>query len=402
MPKLPNVIHYHPSDDTKLPKTRLEIYEGAIKHNLQAFRQAMGDQVRLAPGVKGNGFGTDAVSVAQILQENGSEFTFVNSVPEALELREAGLTIPILITGYVAEHEESDLVQLDSTHQIISSLDMLKRLNTAAKAAYKNVKAHIMIDTGINREGFKVTNNDELQQLVTHLKDHSSNLDLVGVCTHFATADGVTEKEIAIYNQQLKNFKNIHAQLKEHDFNFEYTHSANSAATLRDIGAGQEFFNLARPGISLFGPYPDDQVQAEIEARGITLKQATSFKTEVIEIKEVAASEIVGYAGTFTAEQPVKVALLPVGYYEGIKRRESNNGFVLINGKRRKILGRVSMHYTAVEADDDTKLHDEVVIWGQQGAEFIDLKEIYNRVGTNPHNIMLAVNNTVQRVLIHN
>ena len=355
----------------------------AIRHNVRELRSYLCD-ANLAAVVKANAYGHGAVPVSKAALSAGATSLAVAIPEEGIELREAGIAVPIFILGLVLP-EQADLVV---KHRLITPVcSMDSALVLSAEAARQGRRAYVMIkvDTGMGRIGVPP---EQAKQLVVELSKIPS-LELMGLFTHMATADA-SDKSFAV--QQLREFSQSLSALREANINLPYLSAANSAGII-DLADGH--FNLARAGISLYGLPASNELH-----NNPRLIPAMQLKSKISYVKQVSAGSPIGYGCTYTAPSPTYIATIPVGYADGYSRQFSNKADVLIGGRRRKIVGRVCMDQIMVDLGPacDAQIGDEVVLFGRQGNEEITVTELAGLAGTINYELVCSVSSRVPRI----
>lgn len=370
-------------DLTQLRPTHAEIDLDLIQHNVRALRRMAPDSAFMAV-VKADGYGHGAVPVALAALEAGASWLGVAVAEEGVTLREAGITAPILIFGYVPP-EQADLVVAHDLRAAVFHRDIARALSEAARRAGRKATVHLKIDTGMGRVGVK----PEAAVDFARLLRHDPHLDFEGVFTHLATAD---EPDNDFAARQLQAFDGALQALREAGLEPPVRHACNSAGLMLHP-AGH--YDLVRGGIAIYGLEPDPAVSWPAD-----LKPALTWRTRVGFIKTVEPGTPVSYGCTYRAQGRERIASLPIGYADGLSRHLSNKGEVLIGGRRCPIVGRVCMDQTMVRVPDDLEVQvgDEVVIIGQQGAESITAGEMAGRIGTINYEVVCAISKRVPRV----
>jgi len=368
--------------------TWLEISKSALAHNLKTFRRLVGEDVVLAPAAKANAYGHGLVECARIFEKNGADYLCVNAVFEAEILRKAGVRIPILIIGYTPL---SDLAGLPThTELVVYNLETVKKLGKIGKKA----GIHLKIETGNHRQGIELS---DLPAFIHHLKQFP-HLSLKGVSTHFANLEDRINHEYALY--QLKEFKKAIKLLEQNGYAPRYRHCANTAAT---ILLPEAYFNFVRTGIGNYGLWPSEKTEmaAKRASIRINLKPALTWKTVVAQVKEVRKGALIGYGCTYEMPRNGKIAVLPVGYYDGFVRLLSNRGSVLIRGKKAPVVGRVCMNMIMVDITNipTVKLEDEVVLIGKQGKESITAEMMADWSQTINYEVTTRINERIPRIV---
>jgi alanine racemase len=368
--------------------TRADVNLAALRHNLRVIKKrASGAQVWAV--LKADAYGHGAPAVARTLERARVDGFCVALLEEAVELREAGITGPIVVMGghYGNSHDEVVARGLIPVVHDIGQVAAFARLVRAGEVPGP-VDAHLKVDTGMGRLGVTM---QALPELAIQLADHPE-VRIRGLMTHLACADSPGDEAT---DEQMIRFEEATAILGRAGVRPETRHAANSAALLR----GQARLDAVRPGIALFGVSP------RIEGRPLTteLKPAMRVRTEIIALRDVEKGAYVGYGATWTAPRPSRIATLPLGYADGVSRHLGNRGHVLVRGKRAPIVGAVSMDMTMVDVTciEGASARDEVVLLGAQegvlGRDAIDADEIAEQAGTIPWEVLTSVSRRVPR-----
>ena len=368
-----------------------EIDLDALAFTISSIRERAGKDRHVAAVVKANAYGHGAVEIIPTLLENGADFLCVALLDEALEIRKAGFTdVPILILGYTEPQRAAELVKYD-IHQAVFTYELAKAMSDAAVEQGKKALVHIKADTGMGRIGFLPTE-ENLDAIVDILS--LPNVEFSGLFTHFAKADYADKTYTHLQWERYNYFLD---GLEKRGFTPKIRHCGNSAVI---VDHPEYFLDMVRPGIILYGVYPSDETQNQ----NIDVKPALSLKARISNVKREHAGERISYGGTYETAEGDVIATLPVGYADGLMRLMSNNGEVLVHGKRCKIVGRVCMDQCMINVTDvpDVKIGDEVVLIGSQGDDRISIEEVVNRIPTIPHEIFCDINRRVPRVYLKN
>jgi alanine racemase len=354
----------------------VDINTNTLATNVRAMKDLVGDKVTLMAVVKANAYGHGAVTVARTALLNGAEHLGVASVSEALELRDAGITAPILVMSYTPVYAVRQAIRQNITITLYD-LDMAWAYNQAARELDGKLTVHVKVDTGMGRLGVMA---NEAMALFRHLTNLHS-LKVEGVYTHFSSADsspGATTK-------QLDTFKGVIRPLRASGFNLKYTHAANSAATL---AYKDSHFNMVRVGIALYGLQPGEDVKLSSDFRPVM-----SWKTVVAQVKTLPRDHPVGYGGIYRTQGEERIAIIPVGYADGLRRAPGNWGTVIVHGQYAPIVGRVSMEKTAINVTKipSVSIGDEVVLLGQQGDASITAEDIAAQLETINYEVVCGI-----------
>lgn len=374
-------------------KTWVEISQANLVHNLEIFRSIIGQRVALMSVVKANAYGHGIIEVAKIVEPHADWFG-VDSIDEALALKAAGIAKPVLILGYTMNGRLSDVVENEFA-QTVYNEDTIKILGEMTNKFDKKVNLHFKIETGTSRQGI---GEEELLLRLEIVKQYP-NLVIQGLSTHFANIEDTTDHSFA--KSQLEKFNHVVKKLSEQGIDVPIKHTACSAAT---ILFPETHFDMVRVGISQYGLWSSKEtfVSANGNARKIDLKPVLAWKTVVSQVKSVPAGTPVGYGLTEKVSRDSRLAVLPVGYWDGFDRRLSSVGNVLIHGKRCKALGRVCMNMIIVDVTEvpDIKAEDEVVLIGRQADEVISVDEIAQKIGSINYEVVTRINPLIKRIIV--
>jgi alanine racemase len=376
-------------------QTVARIDRHALKSNYQHIVDHLAKDGARAPGViavvKANAYGHGAGQVALALEDAGADLLACADIEEGAALRAAGVRCDILVFGALSVSDLDGLFDCRLT-PTISTPGAAHAVQAAAERHRQRIRYHLKIDTGMNRLGFRF---DNLRRTLPELFA-SQNLDLEAVYTHFATAD---DPESPLFNEQRVRFDKARREISDlrrgvggtvPSSSSPYVHAANSAAFLRD---SRVWYDRVRPGLLLYGVVPPPL------ASTLSLTPIMTLSSRVVAVKGVRAGEGVGYGGTFAAERPATIAIVPAGYADGLDLRLSGRGSILIRGRRAPIVGSVSMDMLMADVTGlEVSPGDEVVIVGAQGDERIDVREMAAQIGTIPYEILCRIGSRIERV----
>jgi alanine racemase len=379
----------------------VEIEASALRNNIAEFKRRLGSEPgsgarpRLGAVVKSNAYGHGMIEVARIAAGTHADWLCVNNVDEGVALRQAGITLPILVMGYVPLDGLDEVVEHE-LQPIVYNPETIDRLNTIASARRARVGIHVKIETGTHRQG--VLERD-VPAFIARIKSAQA-LRLSGVTTHFANIEDTTDHAFA--ESQMAAFARVAdaiAGLSPEPF---LRHNACSAAVLL---FNRTHLDLVRVGISLYGLWPSKETYVSCLERGkpsLDLKPVLTWKTRIAQVKQVPEGGFVGYGCSWRATRPTKIAVLPVGYYEGYDRELSGLAHVLVRGKRAPVRGRVCMNMCMVDVTDipAAALEDEVVLLGRQGDERITAEQLAAWRGTIAYEIVSRIHPSLPRVVV--
>lgn len=354
----------------------------ALTHNLGVIRQRAGWGTRIVLVVKADAYGHGAVAIASHAVRCGIGALGVSTSAEALELRQAGIRVPILVLGTIVDEEAGDALRGD-VHIALHSSDRRAMLQDLARRLGLRAKVHLKIDTGMGRLGVLPSKAIELLREVRA----SSHLELAGVMTHVSAGEGALS---SVTSEQARVFEDFLREARSEGLLRGWIHMANSACVFTGL---RPRYDTVRPGIAAYGILPSDLPGAG------ELKPILSLKTQVVFLKDVPPGTPVGYSSTWSAQHATRIATLPVGYNDGVPWRLSNCGSVLVRGHRARIVGRVSMDYITVDVGHipGVRVGDEVTLIGSHHSETISVEEIARHVGTISYEITCSVGKRVQR-----
>ena len=344
-------------------RTYVSVDLGAVRHNIEEARKNIREDTKIMAVVKADAYGHGAVEVSHALSDLVDAYG-VAMAEEALELLRSGIRKRILILGYTAEDWFPELIG-HRIAQTVYTWEMAEKLNRAAEQLGQKAIVHIKLDTGMGRIGFAAA--DENVRVVKQISA-LPYLELEGIFTHFARADEAAPDPI---REPFHQFQFFVTKLEREGIHIPIRHVSNSAAI---INFPEGNLNMVRSGITTYGLYPSEQVSREV----MRLTPAMQWKSVVSYVKDIEAGTSISYGGTFVSDRSMKVATIPVGYADGMKRDLSNKGRVLIRGRYANILGRVCMDQFMVDVSDIPYVSagDEVTIFGRDGGREIPVEEV--------------------------
>lgn len=376
-------------------RTWAEVDLDKIQRNADIISQNLSNNSKLIAVIKADAYGHGAVYVAQALRGKTDTFA-LSSLDEVLQLRHEGIQDEdMLILGYTP-CECANILTENNITQTVFSYDYIKGLYSALSDSSKKLKVHVKLDTGMSRLGFPVQSEEDMKESVEMIakavSDFSDKIEFEGIFTHFAISD---EPENEFTDIQFKRYSDTVSLLAEKGIEIPVKHTCNSAGV---INYPQYHLSRCRPGIILYGMLPDKNT------RDIGISPALTLKTVVSQTHKIKKGMTVSYGRTFCAEKDMTIATLPIGYADGFSRLLSNNGQVLIKGKRAQIIGRICMDQCIIDVTDipDVKQADTVTLIGKDGDDEITATEIADRMGTINYEITCLIGKRVPRVYIKN
>lgn len=369
----------------------IEIDLNRLENNFKEIKKISGAS-KVAAVLKANGYGLGAVTLSKELEKLGIDYICVSSLNEAMELRAEYIYKPILVLGYVKEDMFDILVQnrIDAT---IYNFDQCYKLNEAAKKLNTVVDIHVKIDTGMGRLGFLIDDENMDSTIENIIKIYNlSNVHLKGIFTHLSDADGY---EKGFTKGQYEKFNNVIDILKENNVEIPIKHIANDAGSI----VFDYNMDMIRMGIGLYGYYSAPIVK---RASNINIEEIASFFTTVSNVKYLDKDETIGYNRTFITEKKTKIATIAIGYADGYPYSLSNKGYVLIKGKKAKILGKVCMDQTMVDISDieDVKIGDAVLLYGHDKDNYLPIYDVADKANTIIYDLICRLSMRVPRIYI--
>lgn len=356
-----------------------------LKHNFKLIQDKINGKQLICAAVKADAYGHGAVETAKALLRYDCDNLAISSVSEALELRNAGISVPIFLLSLSLPEEYPQIIELNLIPLVVSE-EQIKALSLLKS---KSLTVHLHIDTGMGRIGCLPDETLTLAQLI----NSRDNIRLGGVCTHFSSADDEGDKGIKSTADQLTVFTAVINQLKEHGIDPGIIHAANSGAV---IGYENALFSMVRPGILLYGYYPSHD-----QKRDLPVKPVMEFTSRITQIRKYKYGETVSYGNTWTAQEETYIATAAAGYGDGVSRQLSNCGEVSIRGKHYPIAGRVTMDQIMINLGPvhDVNLYDTVVFFNDEktGPSAEDLADT---IGTISYEVLCAVSKRVDRIYI--
>ncbi|WP_421765323.1 alanine racemase [Ekhidna sp.] len=344
----------------------IELSQQAYENNLQFLRSYINEGTRISSVVKGNAYGHGIIDFVPMAESLGIDHFSVHSADEAMEVLEArnNSSTDIMIMGYISNEDIEWAIANDISFFVFE----FDRLETAAKTAKmigKKAQVHVELETGMNRTGF---DQEELNKLISMLKDYQENLIVAGVCTHYAGAESIAN--YIRVEEQKKNYKHMVQLMVDNGIEPKMRHSCCSAASIRLPDMHDD---MVRIGILQYGFWPSREIFIEFlkgrEDKTEPLRRLITWKSTVMSVKNVEMGEFIGYGTTFLAQKDMKIAIVPIGYSHGFSRSLSNTGRVLINGIRTSVIGMVNMNNLAIDVSEleEVQKGDEVTLIGRNG-----------------------------------
>lgn len=375
----------------------IEVSKENLIHNIKIFRSLLGKNVKLTAVIKANAYGHGDMEIAKIASPYVDYFQ-VDSIEEAERISKFTKK-QIFILGYLNEDGIKRSLKLNT---IITAFDLihLLKINHISLILKKKTKVHLAIDSYLGREGIMPNQLENILKEIKNLK----NIVLDGVYSHFANIEDTMNTTHA--NRQIDTYHTCVEFIKNNGFENIKTHiSATSGILVYETclhrQEGNNLHNIVRLGIGLYGMWPSEHLEY-LNKKNIILKPVLKWVTHVAQVKILPANYPVGYGLTYITKKITKIAVIPQGYFDGIPRIMSNNGHVLIKGKKAKIIGRLAMNMMVVDVSNikDVFQDDEVVILGKQGKLEIKAEQIAKESNTINYEVTTRINALLPRVIV--
>ena len=370
-------------------RTWAEVDLGAIRHNYEQMRRRAGAEVKFLGVVKADAYGHGALPVAGLLQQAGADYLAVACLDEAEELRQGGVTLPILILGITDPKYTEELIRLDITATVADERTA-EEMSRIAEGLGRKARVHMKADTGMGRIGFICRGGRDPAELMARTAD-LPGLDVEGIFTHFAASDMPGEGD-AYTDEQFEAFRTLVQKVeKTRGKRFPIRHCANSGAM---TGHPDKFLDMIRPGIALYGCYPSELTG------GLELRPAMSVRTRIVQIRDLLPGDSVSYGRRFTADRPMRSAVVPIGYADGLHRVLSGKIDMLVRGRRVPQIGRICMDMCMLDVTDvpEAQEGDVVTFFGTDGDACIPVEVQAEKAGTISYEILCAMSPRVKRV----
>lgn len=377
--------------------TWVEIFVGNLRHNYRAIRDRVASGATVCCVVKADAYGHGTIECSSALQKEGAAWFAVSTAEEGILLRRNGITGRILLMSGFWHGEEEIIVEHRLTPAVwdcsqIELLEAAARKVHHAKTNSPALPVHLKVDTGMARLGIKPA---DISKFVETIKSRKQ-VTLEGVFTHFASAEVVNSPEV---EEQISRFNSAVNSIREKGLSPDYLHLANSAAIM---AWPQTWRNMVRPGLALYGytlPFTSKAGSALSESPQLPLKPALTWKTRIHALRDLAASQPISYNGVYVTPAPARIAVLPVGYADGLNRQLSSRGRVIVRDNYAAIVGNITMDLTMIDVTGiaGVNIGDEVILLGATGERSISAWEHANLAGTIPYEILCAISKRVPR-----
>lgn len=375
------------------------IYKENLKNNINEILKCLDSETKLCIAVKADSYGHNAVLTAKLAEEAGVEYFAIATVNEGVELREAGIKSNLLLLSLCIPEEYDDVFKYNIT-PLLFNKENIECFSNAADLYFKNnekFKVQLAVDTGMGRIGCY----PEEAGIQASLISNSKHLEFSGMCTHFAVADSLDEKNIDFTKEQYKAFEAAIENVKKQGINPGICSCSNSAAIMNNKDM---HINMVRAGIITYGYYPDDITKEYLKSvkKDINLKPVLSLETKVVAIRHFPKGKSISYGRTYICPEDTDIAILPIGYADGLLRRFSPGLTVTINGKNYPVRGRICMDQCMVELgkNHDVKLWDKVMIFGPKESGALNTADDLAKIGnTISYEVLTSLTKRIERVI---
>ncbi len=369
-------------------RTWAQVSVSAIQYNYGKMRQRIPENCKFMGVVKGNAYGHGGFQVAKMLQRYGCDYLAVACLDEAEDLRNNGVTLPVLILCSTVPEFVGRVVDCGAT-QTINSLESAKEISRLLEKSGKTMKVHLKLETGMGRTGFNVKQGD-VSEVVRALK--LPGFEIEGVYTHFAMSDDSEGEEYT--RAQFKRFTEAVSKIEEEWGNkFAIKHCANSGVV---VNYPEMYLDMIRPGIALYGIYPG------AHEKGLKLTPAMELKTRIIDVHDIEPGDTVSYGCSFKADKKMRIAVLPIGYADGLHRVLSGKIEVIVGDKRCRQVGCICMDMCMVDVTnvENVSVGDIATIFGHERNEIIRVGDVAEKAGTISYEVLSSISHRVPRFYI--
>lgn len=375
-----------------LKRTWADISLDNLNHNYQQLRSRIPSDCRFLGVVKADAYGHGAVPISRYLTDLGAEYLAVSNIEEAAQLRHGGIRGPILILGYTPPKYAEELAKM-GLRQEVHSLEYARQLNERLAGLHRRLRVHIKLDTGMSRLGFFAYNHEKT---VDELKEVAAMEQLLieGVFTHFPVADSIDGADANFTHTQFERFMTMLNTLKAVGIEPQIRHCCNSGAS---ILYPEYALDMIRPGIATYGVLPSDDLRGMIN-----LKPVMQLRSTIFQIRDFDPLITVSYGRTYTTEDPTKIAVVGIGYADGLCRSFSGGISFLLHGKRVPQIGRICMDMCMVDISrvPEAKVGDVVTVFGEDGGDCIEVDSLSGRLNTIPYEILCGINKRIPRIYL--
>lgn len=379
-----------------LKRTWAQVDLDAVEYNFFAIKKHIGPKPKIMCIVKADAYGHGAPKLSKFYEQIGADWLGVSNIEEAIQIREANVSLPILILGYTPANLAGILSENNLTATIVSK-QYAEKLNYFAEQYNIKLNVHIKLDTGMSRLGIMCQNSSQIKNSTEEIKQicNLPNLNIEGIFTHMAVADEAQAGRDFTYNQY-EIFKKLLKSLENIGINIPIKHCCNSGSVLNF----PEFsMDMVRPGIILYGLMPSINCK-----NTLNLKPAMQLKSIISHIKTISPNTSVSYGRSYFTKQKTKVATVPIGYADGYNRLLSNNSYMLVNGQKAPLIGKICMDQCMIDITNIKNVTEDdiVTVFGTQQGQSITALELANKCNSIAYETICLIGKRVPRVYYKN
>ncbi|MFH1766999.1 MAG: alanine racemase [Patescibacteria group bacterium] len=376
-------------------KTWVEINANSLKSNINSLRSLLQPGVTFCAVVKANAYGHEIDSIVRLCLIEGIGHFAVDSIDEAIEVRKRAPEATVFILGYTVRERIPEIIRNNFVQTVYNEEDITE-IGQCAAAEQKKAFINLKIETGTQRQGIPLK---KIDPFLREIRRYERFLELTGISSHFADAEHVNAPEFT--HEQTRVFQEAVEIAQRLGFDPIFKHIACSAAA---IAHEETQGTMVRFGITLYGLWSSEELRRvnNVSQRAIDLKPVLAWRTKVAQVKDVASGTSIGYGRTYVSDRPIRIAVLPVGYYDGYKRASSRQGQVLIKGQRCSILGTICMNMMMVDVSTlpNVKTGDTVTLLGRDGMHEITAEELAENMSTINYEVVSQINPLLPRLVI--
>lgn len=376
------------------PRTWVEISRSALEANVTSLQAQLSAQTTFSACVKGNAYGHDIALMTKALLEMGVTHFTVDSIDEALVVRRLSPDAVVFIVGMVPAERFREAIAAQFVIDIYDE-EALIAVIAEAVALQKIALVNVEVESGLYRLGAMPRAMLDLTRLI---KNNARSVKLIGLSTHLATAEDPAAQHVV--DAQITVLQQVREDFAAYEMSAPYIHAANSAATIFHPTA---HCTMVRAGIALYGLWPGQEIRIAVQrGKAFELRPVLTWKCLIAQVKDVPSGSGIGYDRTYTTNRPTRIAILPVGYYDGYDRRLSSKGKVLVRGRVCPVVGRVCMNMIMVDvsAIPQVKAGDTAVLIGREGMSMMTAEELADAVGTINYEIVTRINPAIPRTMV--
>lgn len=374
-----------------LKRTWADVSLDHLSHNYKVLRAHVPAGCRFLGVVKADAYGHGAVPISQHLEELGADFLAVSNLEEAVQLRRAAVKLPILLLGYTPAVYAPELAEME-IRQEVHSLSYARQLEERLKGTNAKLRVHLKLDTGMSRLGFFAERPETMEELLAVFS--MAHLEAEGLFTHFSVADSLLPADVAYTKAQYQSFSAVVDTLAAMKKRPEICHCCNSGGAI----AYPEFaMDMVRPGIATYGIAPSAALEGMVD-----LKPLMSLRTTISQIRDFPAGTSVGYGRAYVTEEPRRLAVVGIGYADGLSRLFSGRIFFLLHGKKVPVVGNICMDMCMVDVSrvPEAKVGDVVTVFGDSGKAEISVNAVAEQLGTISYDILCGINKRIPRIYL--